>query len=185
VFGFLAAHPFSWLIVLLLFWGASWIAQVWARSEVSPGLQYAGLGLFVVVEAVVFLPLMYIAAYYSKDPNVIPIAGILTLAVFCGLTLSVFVTKKDFSFLAPILCVGSFIALGVIVAAIVCGFGLGLLFSFAMVALLSGYILYDTSNVLHHYRTDQHVAAALALFASVATLFYYILRILMILNNRR
>ena len=58
-------------------------------------------------------------------------------------------------------------------------------FSFAMVALLSGYILYDTSNVMLHYRTDQHVAAALALFASVATLFWYILRIVMILNNRR
>jgi FtsH-binding integral membrane protein len=54
-----------------------------------------------------------------------------------------------------------------------------------MVALLSGYILYDTSNVMLHYRTTQHVAAALALFASIATLFYYILWILMQMNRSR
>ena len=174
---------FSWLIVMFAFMGASWLAQTWARSDSSPGLQYAGLGLYVVAEAVIFLPLLSIA--WQIDPYAIREAGILTLAVFGGLTLSVFVTRKDFSFLGPILCVGSFIALGVIVAGILCGFGLGLLFSFAMVALLSGYILYDTSNVMLHYRTDQHVAAALALFASVATLFWYILRIVMILNRSR
>ena len=48
-----------------------------------------------------------------------------------------------------------------------------------MVILMSGYILYYTSNVMPHYRTDQHVAAALALFAAIATLFYYILEIVM------
>jgi FtsH-binding integral membrane protein len=48
-----------------------------------------------------------------------------------------------------------------------------------MIVLASGYILYDTSNVLHRYRTDQHVAAALALFASVAILFWYVLRLFM------
>jgi len=59
------------------------------------------------------------------------------------------------------------------------GFNLGVWFSGAMVGLASGYILYDTSNVMHHYRTDQHVAASLALFASVALLFWYILQLLM------
>jgi uncharacterized protein len=117
-------------------------------------------------------------------PSVIPTAAILTLAVFGGLTLSVFVTKKDYSSLRPILCVGSLIALGVIVAGVLLGFNLGLFFSFAMVALMSGYILYYTSQVMLHYRTDQHVAAALALFAAVATLFWYILRIVMATSSR-
>ena len=58
------------------------------------------------------------------------------------------------------------------------------LLPFAMVALMSGYILYETSFVLLHHRTDQPVAAAVMLFSSVATLFYYILRILMELNSR-
>jgi FtsH-binding integral membrane protein len=184
IFGLLAASRFSWLIVLLMFMGASWLAQTWARSEASPGLQYAGLALYVVAQAVIFLPLLYVATFYTGDPYLIPMAGILTLAVFGGLTLSVFITRKDYSFLRPVLSVGAFIALGVIVAGVLFQFTLGLLFCFAMVALLSGYILYDTSNIMLHYRTTQHVAAALALFASVATLFWYILRILMILNSR-
>jgi FtsH-binding integral membrane protein len=180
---FFFASRFSWLFVLLAFFVASWLAQTWAQSDSAPGVQYLGLGLYVVAEAVIFLPILVIAAH-MVDKTVIPTAGILTLAVFGGLTLAVFVTKKDYSFLAPILTVGSLIALGVIVAGILVGFSLGLLFSFAMVALMSGYILYYTSNVMLHYRTDQHVAAALALFAAVATLFWYVLRIVMAFSSR-
>jgi FtsH-binding integral membrane protein len=185
VFGLFAGTPASMLIILLAFMGASYLAQVWARSDSSPGLQYLGLGLYVVAQAVIFLPILIIATKYLNDPTLVPKAAILTLAVFGGLTLSVFMTRKDYSFLAPILSVSTLLALGLIVAAILFGgFNLGLWFSFAMVALMSGYILYDTSNVIHHYRTDQHVAAALALFAAVATLFYYVLRILMAFSSR-
>jgi FtsH-binding integral membrane protein len=173
---------YGWLVVMLAFMGASWLAQTWAQSDSSPGMQYMGLGLYVVAEAVIFLPLLIIAEAFM--PQAIPTAGILTLAVFGGLTLAVFVTKKDYSSLRPILCVGSLIALGVIVAGVLLGFSLGLFFSFAMVALMSGYILYYTSQVMLHYRTDQHVAAALALFAAVATLFWYILRIVMAVSSR-
>jgi FtsH-binding integral membrane protein len=172
------------LLVFGVFIGASLLAQALARSEASPAVQYLGLGLYVVAQAVICLPLIYIAAHYVQDKTLIPTAGILALAVFGGLTLSVFVTKKDYSALRPILCVGSMIALGVIVAGVIFGFSLGLFFAFAMVALMSGFILYDTSNVLHHYRTDQHVSAALHLFADIATLFWYILYILMLLNRR-
>lgn len=69
--------------------------------------------------------------------------------------------------------------MGLIVCAILFGFNLGVLFSGVMVGLAAGYILYDTSNVMHHYRTDQYVAASLALFASVALLFWYVLRLVM------
>jgi FtsH-binding integral membrane protein len=185
VFSIFGRSHFGLLAVFLAFWGASWIAQVWARSETSVGLQYAGLGLYIVAEAVIFLPMLYIARNYLQDQTLIPKAAIMTLAVFGGLTMSVFVTRKDYSFLGPALCVGSWIAFGVIVAAMLFGgFSLGLFFSFAMVALISGYILYQTSAVLLHMRTDQHVAAALMLFSSVATLFYYILRILMQMSDR-
>ena len=180
----LGTSRFSWLIVLVAFMGAGWLAQTWAQSETSVGLQYLGLGLYVVAEAVIFLPLILVAVYFYPNQNILPTAGILTLAVFGGLTLSVFVTKKDYSALRPVLCVGCLIALGVIIAGVVLGFNLGLFFSFAMVALMSGYILYYTSQVMLHYRTDQHVAAALALFAAVATLFWYILRIVMAFSNR-
>ncbi|HZU35573.1 MAG TPA: Bax inhibitor-1 family protein [Gemmataceae bacterium] len=169
----------SWLLVLLAFMVVGWIAQIWAQSDTSRAMQYAGLSLYVVAEAVIFLPLIYLAANWAQDPNVIPIAGIMTLAVFGGLTMAVFVTGRDFSFLRSALSVGTWIALGLIAAACFFPLNLGMLFCFAMVALMSGYILYYTSNVLYHYRTDQHVAAALALFACIATLFWYILQIMM------
>jgi FtsH-binding integral membrane protein len=141
-------------------------------------MQYVGLGLFVVAESIVFLPLLFIASYYASS-NVIPTAAAITGFLFLGLTAVVFFTRKDFSWLRSILTIGGFIAMGFIVASIIFGFSLGLLFSVVMVAYAAGAILYDTSNILHHYRTDQHVAASLALFASVALLFWYVLRIVM------
>ena len=176
ILGTMLGGKFSWLIVLGAFIGVSWLANSWAQSDASRGLQYLGLSLYVLAEAVIFLPLLYIASRFY--PNAIPTAGILTLAIFGGLTAAVFVTRRDFSFLGPVLSIAGLLAIGFVLAAILFGFTLGLIFCFAMVALASGYILYDTSNVLHHYRTDQHVAASLALFASVALLFYYILRII-------
>ena len=73
--------------------------------------------------------------------------------------------------------------MAVVVVGMISGSTLGLWFSGLMVMLASGYILYDTSNVMLHYRTDQHVAASLALFASVALLFWYVLRIFMALRE--
>ena len=172
----------SWVIVWLAFMAAGWVARAWANSQTSVGLQYLGLGLYVTAWAIMFMPLLIVAKHF--DPNAIPTAAIMTGAVFGGLTLAVFVTRKDYSFLAPILSVGSLIALGVMIAGLAFGFSLGLFFCFAMVALASGFILYDTSNVLHHYPTEQYVGAALEMFASVALLFWYILQILMMLNRR-
>jgi FtsH-binding integral membrane protein len=174
---------YGWLIVLGLFMAVGYIADRWARSEHSRGLQYAGLGLYIVAEAIIFLPLLYVAAFYTS-PDVIPTAAVLTLCLFAGLTGTVFITKKDFSFMRGILTIGGFVAMGLIVCAIVFGFNLGTIFSVAMIALAGGYILYYTSAVMKHYRTDQHVAAALALFAAVALMFWYVLRLLMALNRR-
>ena len=98
-------------------------------------------------------------------------------------TIAVFTSGKDFSFLGPILWVGAFLGLALVVAALIGDFSLGLGFSALMVALACGFIIYDTSNVIHHYGTDQHVSAALQLFASVAILFWYVLRIFMSVSN--
>ncbi|MFA6287700.1 MAG: Bax inhibitor-1 family protein [Opitutaceae bacterium] len=168
----------GWLVTLGAFMGVSWLADKLARSEAAPSMQYLGLGLFVVAEAVIFLPLMYMAAYRS-DADVIPMAGIITGLLFAGLTATAFITRKDFSFLGSILTIGGFIAMGVIVCSILFGFTLGLLFAAVMVFFAGGSILYTTSNVIHHYRTNQHVAASLALFSGVMLLLWYVLRIVM------
>lgn len=178
--------PFSILILFVAFIAVGYVARMWAHASTSPAMQYLGLALYVVFEAIIFVPILYVARYYVHDPNIIAQAGIMTLCVFGGLTVAVFTTGKDFSFLGPILSVAGFLILGLIIAGIFFPTLLGLGFSFLMVAVASAYILYDTSNVMHHYRTDQHVGAALELFASLALLFYYILRILIALsgNNR-
>lgn len=172
---------FSWLIVLALFMGASWIAQKWADSDASPSMQYAGLGLYVVAEAIIFVPILTIAS--QMDSYIIPMAGMITLGLFLGLTAVVVTTRIDFSFLRGVLMIGGFVALGVIVASIIFGFTLGVIFSGIMVLFAGAAILYQTSAIMNGYRTDQYVAASLALFASVALLFFYVLRILMSLRR--
>lgn len=169
----------GWLIVLGAFMAVSWIADKLARSDAAPSTQYVGLGLFVVAEAVIFLPLLYIAIYYSGDPTLLPMAGIITGLLFAGITATAFITRKDFSFLGSILTVCGFIALGVIICSLLFGFTLGLLFSAIMVFFAGASILYTTSNIIHHYRPNQHVAASLALFSGVMLLLWYVIRVLM------
>jgi FtsH-binding integral membrane protein len=177
----LFANRFGWLAVLLAFMGVSWLANSWAMSDVSRGMQYAGLALYVVAEGVVFVPLLYVAN--AVAPMAIPAAGVLTLVMFGGLTALVFVTRSDLTSWGKYLWLAGFGALGVIICAALFNFELGVWFSGAMVVLAAGYILYDTSNVLHRYRTEQYVAASLALFASVALMFWYILRLMMSLRR--
>ena len=168
---------FGWLIVLGAFMAVSWIAESFANKTTSLGAQYFGLGLFVVAEAFIFMPLLYIAANFAGDSGVIMKAGVTTGFIFAGLTFAAFVTKKDFSFLRSFLMIGGFVVLGIIVVSIIFGFNLGTIFAGAMAIFASASILYTTSNIIHHYRPDQAVAASLSLFASVALLFWYILRI--------
>jgi FtsH-binding integral membrane protein len=165
--------------MIVFFLAAGWIAQYWAHNSTSRTMQYVGLGLYTLAEAIFFVPILAIAAMLDKTgANIIPTAGIITMLIFGGLTTIVLVSGADFSFLRTGLIIAGWSTLVVIVASIIMGFNLGLLFCCAMVILACGYILYDTSLVLHHYRTDQHVGAALQLFASLAYLFFYVLRIL-------
>ena len=183
MFSFLQASRYGWLMFLGAFILAGWMARSLAASGASAAAQYAGLGLYVFAEAVIFVPLLYIAAFYSS-PDVLPNAAVVTALLFAGLTAVAFTTRKDFSFLRGILTIGGFVALGAIVGGAIFGFTLGLFFSVAMVGLAAAAILYDTSKVLLHYPTDRHVAASLELFASVALMFWYVLQIMMRLSRR-
>lgn len=168
---------FSWLIVLGAFMLVSWVAHAWAMNSASSVMQHAGLALYVAAMSVILIPLLCLAQLATGDASLIVSAAAATAGLFALLTLTVFITRKDFSFLRSILMFGSLAALGFIVIAPLFSFSLGPIFMYAMIALMCGYILYDTSNVLHHYRIGQHVAAALALFASVVMLFWYILQL--------
>src|SRR5262245_40616270 len=69
--------PISMLIVLLGFVVVGHVARYWAHASTSQAMQYLGLGLYVVAEAVFFVPILYIANYYVRDPDLIAKAGIL------------------------------------------------------------------------------------------------------------
>ena len=178
----MVSSPFVWLFILGGFWLGSMLANKWTQAQ-DKSTQYRGLGIYVLLEAIIFLPMIYIAIDLSDGLAIISQAGIITLSLFAGLTAVVFLTRVDFSFLRTILVVGGFLALGLIVAGALFSFDLGLWFSVAMVALAAGGILYETYNIKNVYSTDQYVAAALQLFSSVMLLFWYVLRILLSRRN--
>lgn len=165
----------SWLLVLGGFVVVSWLASMVAARAESKPLQYLALLGFVVAEAIIFVPLLAIAE--AKADGVIASAAGVTLAGFALLTGIVFVTRKDFSFLRIFLIWSGLMALLAIVVAAIFNLHLGFWFSTGMVVLAGASILHDTSNVLHHYPQDRYVSAALQLFASVAMMFWYVLRL--------
>lgn len=172
-----------WWVAFIAFMVVSWVAGSWANSGASQGKQYFGLALYVFAESIIFVPLLWIANNFYPGHNIIPTAGMITLVIWGGLTAMVFITKTDFSFLRGLLMLCTLGMLGLIICSWIFGFQLGLLFTVFAIVLMSGFILYDTSNILHHYRTDQHVGAALALFASVATLLWHVIWLLMSLAD--
>jgi hypothetical protein len=167
----------SWLIVLGAFVLVGWMASHVAHRVASRPLQYAALAAFVAAEAVIFVPLLFIANL--QFPGAIESAVWVTAAGFLGLTGIAFITRKDFSFLGGLLKWGGFCILGAIVFGAIFGFQLGTFFMVGLVAFAGASILYDTSNVIHHYPEDRHVAASLELFGSVMLMLWYVLRLFM------
>lgn len=178
---FAAVAATNWLLILGAFVLVSWIATRMANTAASLPAQYLALGIYVVAEALIFVPLLYIADHYA--PGAIQSAAICTMLGFGGLTFVAWGTRKDFSFLRGILWWAGVSAMVAIVASIIFGFELGTLFCVSMVTLAGASILYDTSNIIRHYPEDRYVSASLQLFASVALMFWYVLRIF--LNARR
>lgn len=173
---FLSGGSWRWLLFLGAFVLLGSLASRLAIRARTQGAQLAALGAYVVIEALIFLPLLLVAQAYA-DGGVIESAALVTLAGFTGLTAIVLVTRRDFSFLRGLVVYGGLLALVVIVVAALGGLSLGAWFSIAMVGLAGATILFQTSSVLHSYPEDRHVAAALALFAAVALLFWYVLQL--------
>ncbi len=167
----------NWLMVLgafmLVGWGASHVAH---RIE-SMAAQYAALAFFVVAEALIFAPMLFIA--YMMEPTIIESAAGVTVLGCVGLIAVAMITRKDFSFLRGLLVWGGILALVAIAGSLIFGYHMGTWFSIAMIGFAGAAVLYDTSNILHHYPRDKHVAASLELFASIALMFWYVLRLFM------
>lgn len=174
---------FAWLLVLGGFTIVNMIAARSAANIHNPTAQYGGLFLMSLAEALIFAPFLYMAFNREGGTATVQMAVLVTLIGFAALTFVGITTKKDLSFMRPLLMWSGILAIGLIVAAVVFGFQLGIFFTIAMIGLAGGSILYQTQNILRQYPETAYVAAAVALFGSLMMLFWYVLRLLMSLRN--
>ncbi len=171
-------------MLLALCLGGPFVARSIAGSNPSRAGQYCLLGFYVLMYAALFVPILAMAMIMTGDAMLIWKAVVLSGSLFTALSAAVFYTRQDFAFLRTFLVFGGIAALITIVVSFLFGFDLGTWFSAAMIVFACGYVLYDTSNVIHRSAEGDDVMAAIALFSSLMTLFYYILRLLMAANRR-
>ncbi|HIE69080.1 MAG TPA: permease, partial [Planctomycetes bacterium] len=95
-----------------------------------------------------------------------------------GLTVYVLYTGSDFSWMRGALTVLGFALLGAMLLGMLMGFSMGLWYSVGIVVLFAGFILYDTSQILHRLPTSMAMSGAIMLFTDVVLLFKHILILL-------
>ncbi|HKY06555.1 MAG TPA: Bax inhibitor-1/YccA family protein [Blastocatellia bacterium] len=171
----IARHP---IITLMLMMGGVIGAQ--AVRHV-PGVNLAAFFAFTTFTGVVISPFIYYVSV--TNPSSIFQAGVLTVGIFGGLTVYAFLSKRDFSFMRGMLFVGLIVVLlaGLLNVLALGSTGLGFAIACAALLLFSGYVLYDTSNIIRRYPTNEYVAGAMDLYLDAFNIFLALLRIL----NRR
>jgi FtsH-binding integral membrane protein len=89
-------QKYTWLLIIGVFWLASILANKWSFPKQINTIFRVRILYFT--EAVIFLPLLYMAVGYSGGGTVIFQAAMLTIAMFAGLSLVAFTSKKIFLF---------------------------------------------------------------------------------------
>jgi FtsH-binding integral membrane protein len=170
-----AQHPWIMLIVMI---GAVMGTQAVRHT---PGVNLVALFGFTTLTGVIISPLLYIIG--RSNPASIFQAGVLTVGIFGGLTAYVFLSNRDFSFLRGMVTVGLIVVIlaGLLNVLFVGSLGLGFALAVATLLLFAGFVLYDTSNIIRRYPTNEYVSGALALYLDALNIFLALLRIL----NRR
>ena len=167
------------MLVLAAFIGLSWGASHFAHTLKSTTSQYVAFAVLVVAWSLMFVPMLAMALIMDQSGSMIESAAVVTLFGCAALVATVMITRKDFSFLRSVLVWGFFIAMGLIATSLIFGWNLGTWFSVGMIGFAGVAVLYDTSNIMHHYPQDKYVAASMALVSSIAMMFWYILRLFM------
>jgi FtsH-binding integral membrane protein len=167
-----ARHPWIALIVLL---GGVFGAQ--AVRHV-PGVNLLALFGFTTLTGVIISPAIW---YFSLiNPASILQAGVLTVGIFGGLTAYVFISQRDFSFLHGLMWTGLIVVVlaGFLNVLIVGSSALGFAVAAASLLLFSGFVLYDTSNIIRRYPTNEYVAGAMDLYLDAFNIFLALLRLM-------
>ncbi len=146
----------------------------------KPGLNMVALFSFTTVSGLTIGPLLY-----QVGPSIAAEAFALTAITFAGLSLYVVYSRKDFSFMSGFLMTGLIVLVvgGLLNMFFIQSGMMHFVMSGASVLLFSGFILYDTSNILRYYGTDEYVSATLALYLDILNLFIALLSILGIMSD--
>lgn len=172
------------IFLLALCLGGPFIGNMIVKNSKTIFGHYVALAFYIVMYVLLFIPILtYALLLVPNGQAIVGQAAGVTALLFAMLSAAVFITRKDFSFLRPFIVFATFAAIGLIILSLIFGFALGTVFTYAMIALACCYILYDTSNVLHHCAPENYVLAAVELFASVMLLFFYILRLFLSRNE--
>jgi modulator of FtsH protease len=143
----------------------------------------SGLGLLFVFALTGFMGLTLgpIISMYLSIPNgsqIVMTAMGGTGVIFLGLSGYVLTTRKDFSFIGGFLMVGILVAFLAGIGAFFFNMpGLSLAVSAMFVLLMSGMILYQTSEIIHGGETN-YILATVTLFVSIYNLFLSLLHLL-------
>ncbi len=174
-----SGRGFAWLLILGGFMIVGNIATRSAHNLDNIAAQYGGLVGMAAIEALIFAPFLYrvFNAPGAGGSLAVGSAAVVTAVGFGGLTAIGLLTRRDLSFLRPLIMWGSFVAIGLILAAVLFGFQLGVMFTIAMIGLAGASILYKTQEIMQTYPEWAHVGAAVNLFGSLMMLFWYVLRL--------
>ena len=148
----------------------------------------SGLGLLFVFGLTGFMgytlgPILNAYLALPNGSQVVMMAMGGTAAIFLGLSAYVMTTRKDFSFMGGFLMVGILVAFLAGLGAIFFEMpGLSLAVSAMFVLLMSGLILYETSNIIHGGETN-YIMATVTLFVSIFNLFTSLLHLLGFASN--
>lgn len=167
----------SWLLILGGFMVVSWLSNAVALRATTPGAQWGGYLLLVAANALIFAPMLVIAEL--QVPGTVAQAGQYAIGGFVILSVVAHRSSRDFTWLGAALRWFGILALVAIVLSVFTGFALGTWFSLAMIGFAGAAILYETQVILRETPPGRETVAAMALFSSLALLFWYLLRLFM------
>lgn len=162
------------LVLMLVGFGLLFVVH--RMADTSKGL--LAIFAFTGVMGASIGPLL---SYYLSLPNgsslVMQALGG-TAIVFFGLSAYALTTRKDFSFMGGFLVVGLLVAVVASIANIFLAIpALSLTISAAVVLIMSGLILFDTSRIIHGGETN-YIRATVSLYLSIYNLFIHMLQLL-------
>lgn len=163
-----------WLVFMVVFIGGPFAINAARRGDAAIWMTFAWAGL------VGFLLSPLVAAYLALPGGSSIVMNALggTAALFVGLSAVALTTKKDFSFMFSFLAAGVIVVLLAIVANLFLQIPLlSLTISAVAVLLMSGFILYDTSRMIHDGAANP-VYITVSLFANIVVLFTHLLNLM-------